>query len=301
MTDKLWEGGAIAVHDGHVATVLTWLKQEEAAALPFEVPGTTSVERVRLAALGSLVAATLVHLGLDSQLPALEQHAPLKEWMGKRVTVPTDVVEAFALCVRSAPEESLAAIYAGAVSSANRRRLGTFFTPPAEVEQMLAGCVRVGLEPQTVFDVGAGVGIFTAAAHRTWRTADVLAVDINPVTLGLLGLLAASQGALAGPDSPGIRLVLADFVGLVQREFSTAPGPRLIPGNPPYTRMQLLPQADRSRLVQAAHPLCGSRASLSTIIAAVSLQHLAPEDGMALLLPAQWLESDYARPLREIA
>lgn len=284
--------------DGYVEAVLTWLRQADMTPVPFEVPGTSTIERVRLSALGGLVAATLVHLELDSQLPALEQHVPLKEWMSGRVKVPTDVVEAMAMCVKSSPEESLAAIYSGAVSSANRRRLGTFFTPSAEVEQMLASCQRVGLEPQTVFDVGAGVGIFTAAAHRKWGTADVLAVDINPVTLGLLGLLAASQGALAGPDMPGIKLVLADFVDLVQHGFATTPGPRLILGNPPYTRMQLLPRVDRARLVEAAQPLCGSRASLSAIITAISLQHLGPEDGMALLLPAQWLESDYARLLR---
>lgn len=284
---------------GYVETVLTWLRQADSTPVPFEVPGTSTVERVRLAALGGLVAATVVHLNLEAQLSAIEEHVPLKEWISARVTVPTGVVEAMAMCVRESPEESLAAIYSGAVSSANRRRLGTFFTPSAEVEQMLAGCERVGLEPQTVFDVGAGVGIFTAAAHRKWATADVLAVDINPVTLGLLGLLAASQGALAGPDGSGIRLVQADFVDVVREGFTSTTGPRLILGNPPYTRMQLLPRMERARLVEAAHPLCGSRASLSTIITAISLKHLAPEDGMALLLPAQWLESDYARPLRE--
>lgn len=282
---------------GHVHVVLRWLATAEVAP-PFEVPGTSLAEQVRLAALGSLVAATFDYLDLGSDLPALEQHVPLKEWMGSFTTVPPHVVEALAGCLASDPEGALASIYSGTVSSSNRRRLGTFFTPAAEVAQMLAGCARVGLEPRTVVDVGAGVGIFTAAARRKWKAAIVLAVDINPVTLGLLGLLAASQQALASAGRPGVQLVLADFVDFAERQFASLPGPRLILGNPPYTRMQLLPSEERSRLLEAAGALCGSRASLSAIITAISLRQLRAEDGIALLLPAQWLEADYARELR---
>lgn len=93
--------------------------------------------------------------------------------MASSTTVSPPVVEALARCLATDPEGGLGSIYSGTVSSANRRCLGTFFTPADEVAQMLAGCERVGLEPRTVVDVcaGVGVGIFAAAARRKWETA----------------------------------------------------------------------------------------------------------------------------------
>ncbi|MBY8854570.1 N-6 DNA methylase, partial [Saccharothrix sp. MB29] len=67
-----------------------------------------------------------------------------------------------------------------------RRRLGTFFTPPAIVKHMMEICQKLTPKPDHVVDPGAGVGAFTLEALRIWTSASVAAVDLNVVTLGLL-------------------------------------------------------------------------------------------------------------------
>jgi hypothetical protein len=156
-------------------------------------------------------------------------------------------------------------------------------------------------EPSTVVDVGAGVGVFTAEAAKRWSTARVVAVDINPVTLGLLAVRLFSDDASdeAADLSSRVELVRRDYTEWFASGDAPAAGRRLILGNPPYTRAQLLSLSERERLRELTDRLCGSRASLSTIITALTLQRLGPTDGLSLLLPAQWLESQYASGLRE--
>ena len=267
---------------------------------PAVVPGPNARERRRLASLGGLTRSLLKSspaVGLERQLVELPG---LKEWLDLGPTAPDTVVSAAQSLLAAPGEDALARMYTSAVSAANRRRLGTFFTPQAEVEQMLSAWDGLGVRPRTVVDVGAGVGIFTLAATKRWPDAQVHAVDVNPVTLGLLGLRAATDEVLVDPSSgdPGVRLHLDDYVSFAQTELKKLPEPRLVLGNPPYTRIQLLPQEDREALVRAADGLCGSRASLSALITAVTIRQLGPRDGLCLLLPAQWLESDYAAGLR---
>jgi len=284
--------------------VLRWLDTGSSTPTASErVPGPNCRELERLGALGGLVSRVLVSEGLDHYLPAVEQHVAVKEWLASVADPPAAVVEACAVLLRQDSEEGLAGVYAGAVSSANRRRLGTFFTPAPEVTQMLDAWDEIGPTPTSVVDVGAGVGIFTMSAAERWPSAVIHAVDINPITLGLLALRAAHLGKLPatdGRDRVGeVRLEHADYVEFARNRLDELPGPRLVLGNPPYTRMQLLPAEERQRLIGASAQLCGSRSSLSAVITAISLNHLQPGDGLCLLLPAQWLESDYARSLRD--
>lgn len=150
--------------------------------------------------------------------------------------------------------------------------------------------------PTTVIDVGAGVGAFTVAASQSWPNAEVKAIDINPVTLGLLALLDGGSGSHQYGER--LELICDDYVSWVEKHWSSMTPGRLVLGNPPYTRAQLIPLADRARLEAAAAGLCGSRASLSAFITAVTLKLLDEKDGLCLLLPAQWLEADYAVGIR---
>ncbi len=191
------------------------------------------------------------------------------------------------------PDHWLADLYARLVRPANRRHLGTFFTPAPEVGLMLDMWNAHQPPPEAVVDVGAGVGVFTAAAATEWPDAAVHAVDVNPVTLGLL---AVRLYATCEPRFANVQLVHADYTEWIQ---GFNPGTRkLVLGNPPYTRAQLLPIAERRRFQSLTQGLCGSRASLSSVITAISLLALESNDGLCLLLPAQWLESDYAADLR---
>lgn len=281
--------------DADLDLALDWVQLMPAAALsPDLVPGASEDERRMLAVLGGLVSS-IVPLQERLGWPA-----DVLDWVDSGPPAERHVGEAALRAIRKSPDQVLASIYARLVSGENRRSLGTFFTPATEVELMLDMWSEVEAAPSTVVNVGAGVGIFTASAADRWPAAQVFAVDVNPVTLGLLALRTWVGGIELRTDrssEAGVRTVRADFTEWINQLQST-PSPRLILGNPPYTRSQLLTASDRTRLSLAAGDLCGSRASLSALITAISLRHLAPADGICLLLPAQWLESRYAAPLR---
>lgn len=278
-----------------LGTVLEWVRSTPGQPIAADlVPGASQDERRMLSVLGGLVS------GLVTDDDRVGWPDDVLRWLADGPPAPAGVIEAARRAISRTPDETLAALYAQLVSGANRRALGTFFTPRPEVELMLDMWEETEGQPSTVVDAGAGVGVFTASAIGRWAAAHVYGVDINPVTLGLLALR-AWVGGLAlqptGSSEPGVRVVREDFTIWIGSLDQTL-GPRLILGNPPYTRSQLMSSVDRDRLEEAAGGLCGARASLSTLITAISLLHLAAEDGLSLLLPAQWLESQYARPLR---
>jgi adenine-specific DNA-methyltransferase len=276
--------------------IIDWLDQTETEPLPEKwVPGAVVAERRRLAALGGTVRELVV-----GQAGDWDAEPNLAQWWEQGPQPPENVVHAARRLIAEHGDVGLGELYATLVSAHSRRPLGTFFTPRAEVNWMIEHWCRTQLDPRAVIDVGAGVGIFTAAAARRWPRSQVWAVDVNPVTLGLLAARVAGGFPVVSPRSgrPGVRLVLGDYVAWVQQNWAQMPEGRLVLGNPPYTRLQLLPAEDRIRLGAAAGGLCGSRASLSALITALSLRLLGPSDGLCLLLPAQWLESQYARELR---
>lgn len=272
---------------------LTWLRSSQATPIPADwVPGAVDHERVALGLLGAVARHAL-----GDRLPR-PWPAAVQSWLdaADKVLIPGDVVEEIDKCLVLTPDAALANLYANLVASERRRVLGTFFTPSVEVGPMLEMWDAYEAAPSHVVDVGAGVGVFTAGAAQRWGSSRVSAIDVNPITLGLLGARMA-QGDVAECASR-VDLVLADFTAWLPTLGRTRSERRLILGNPPYTRSQLIPPELRSRLAEETADLCGARASLSAYISALALLHLGSNDGMCLLLPAQWLESEYARKLR---
>jgi hypothetical protein len=268
--------------------VLSWAATQDVVAVPAHwVPGASTEERRQLAALGGLVGGWMRrHNRRRSDLPE-----EVQTWLAKDITA-TDEASAAMERIVANGVDAVAGLYASSVSRSGRRRLGTFFTPSPEARWMTTRWHDRYGTPTSVVDVGAGVGVFTTLASQQWAEATVYAVDVNPVTLGLLLLT-------DGIDTPQVQPILADYLTWSAETFVALPGPRLVIGNPPYTRLQLIPSEERERLHRASGNLCGARASLSALILAATLLRLGPSDGACLLLPAQWLEADYAAPLRE--
>jgi hypothetical protein len=256
------------------------------------VPGASPAERRSLRALGAVAA----HATTDSAAPE-QWPAEIRQWLNSADPLPCDIAAELDIAIKESPDEALAWLYASMVASQRRRVLGTFFTPAAEVQPMLELWDRTQAVPTHIIDVGAGVGVFTAAAAQRWGMARVSSVDVNPVTLGLLGARMTQPDVETAKER--VSLVLDDFTSWLPTQRAVPGQRRLILGNPPYTRGQLIPTAMRARLVEATEGLSGARASLSAFITALSLKHLEPDDGLCLLLPAQWLESEYAEPLRQ--
>lgn len=278
------------VTDLNLARTLDWVRNVGCEAVPKHwVPGATDEERRGLQALASIAG----HLLPRGEPPATWPDE-INGWLRRATSLPLHVGEELDLAVKENGDEALAYLYAAVVAAPHRRVLGTFFTPDREVTPMLEMWDASQPSPSEVVDVGAGVGVFTAAAAGRWPNAGVAAVDVNPVALGLLG----ARMALAdvNGDSDRVELVLEDFTAWLPAQHQGVG--RLVLGNPPYTRGQLIPSEDRQRLLDASQGLCGSRASLSAFIMSLALTHLGSNDGLCLLLPAQWLESNYAAGLR---
>lgn len=274
-----------------VRDLLRWLDDADLPPLASDlVPGADEAERSRLAALGALAHA----LAPDAVQSWPE---PLALWAEGVANLDTTGIDPTALLNEDAGD-LLALTYEWVVSGTNRRRLGTFFTPPTLVRHMVdAADGMFSNGPALVADPGAGVGAFTLAARRRWPKAIVAAVDVNAVTLGLL---ATRLHAGTEQVNDRLRLTATDYLAWLAAEWPSQPGPRLILGNPPYTRHQHMTAKEKQQARLAAGALITSGlAGLSAYFLATSLLALGDDDALCLLLPGSWCETRYGRETRE--
>jgi len=279
--------------------VARWCRKASAAPLPAEaVPGTNELERAQLAALGGVARA----MAREASVSNLSRSLPpaVRKWLSDGPEPPSDLTRRM-LDVIDGPVDPLAATYERIVAGHRRRQLGTFFTAPsvlAYIRRVLDKSLPV--TPATVVDPGAGVGAFTTAALEWWPAARVHAVDVNLVTLGLLAARPKKTQPYPG-DSSGARLKIRhqDFLDWLTGTWPGQSRPRLILGNPPYTRHQQLSFAVKMRAQEACGDLApGLRAGLSTYFLAAGLRSLGPQDSLCLLIPFNWLEADYGKSIR---
>lgn len=272
-----------------VEDVCAWCTSASASALAADlVPGADADERRSLAALGGVISS------LVGPAPASWPEA-VHHWLGRGPRPPAQLVAR--LRKAGGTEDRLASIYENLVSGPNRRALGTFFTPRPVVELMLHRAQSLLPAPAVVVDPGAGVGAFTIPARTRWPTAEVVAVDVNAVTLGLLAASAALEGRIER-----LRLVHADFLQWVTHTAaaSSDEGSRLLLGNPPYTRHQEMDAKAKAAAMEAAAGLVDSGlAGLAAYFLGASLCSLRPQDALCFVLPGSWTETRYGRPLRE--
>jgi predicted RNA methylase len=249
------------------------------------VPGTTAEQRTRLAMAGGLVGSLVPHKDLRQWPNALQA------WVDAAPKPPRRVVDDVRQSLAQQPDV-FATLYCELVSGENRRRLGTFFTPQPIVEFMLDK-IHLPRDRGTFVDPGAGVGAFALAAATRWPRIDVVAVDVNVVTLGFLGAAASHAGVA------NIRLVHDDYLAWLRHDDRRRDPQRLLVGNPPYTRHQELDRKLKKTMVDATGELVTSGlAGLSAYFLAVSFNATRPDDAMCFVLPSTWSEARYGRELR---
>lgn len=272
-----------------------WAETSVVVAPP-NVDGASYAERHVLGALGG-VAAAVAGDHVD------RWPEPLQEWAKNAEAPPVEIVDAICEGLGS-HADPLTALYDASISSAHRRRLGTVFTPAPLVDYMLDLADEL-LEspPACVLEPGAGVGAFTIGAARRWPSARVVAVDVNVVTLGLLAARIAFE-LDAEPDDANflwqIELVLDDYLDQLSRRFAqSAPGPVLALGNPPYTRIQELPNAYRTKANGFSSGMIDSgHANLAVLFQAATLSHMRDEDLSCMVLPGSVGYTRASRGLR---
>ncbi|MET8040169.1 Eco57I restriction-modification methylase domain-containing protein [Micromonospora sp. NPDC005215] len=280
------------------AELVRWIDINKTTPLPAEmVPGASSEELQRLATLGA-VAKALAPDALSGWPAALTLWANTPD-----TKLASGIASAAKEAIFAKEADLLAKVYEQLVSGPNRRRLGTFFTPPPIVTYMVDQAKDIShRQLASVIDPGAGVGAFTTAAHDAWPNARVLSVDLNVVTLGLLATRIAVEGRSQANKSQnaGVELIHGDYLSWLDTHWPQTTGPRLILGNPPYTRHQQMTEVGKAAARTAAGALITSGlAGLSAYFVAASLSKLQTNDSMVLLLPGSWLETRYGREIRE--
>lgn len=188
-----------------------WALSADLTVLP-DVPGANARERRLLGALGGLACAVADPRHIEGW------PAQLREWAHAAPRPPEELTDGVRSALVDRDREDPLASLSDASTSANRRRLGTVFTPRELVDHMisLAATEVADAGPACVIDPGAGVGAFTIAPARRWPLAQIVAVDINPVTLGLLACRISFE-IEAYPETAAcmerIELILADYLG----------------------------------------------------------------------------------------
>ncbi|WP_419707716.1 Eco57I restriction-modification methylase domain-containing protein [Promicromonospora sp. NFX87] len=263
--------------------VLAWVRDvtpDSPALRP--IVGVSDSELRQLARLAALLRGRLADDAPADLVAALTADAPIEPSAA--------AVSSFDRLVKDDAVDKLAHLYAVVVKPANRRPLGTFFTPRSSAKAIVDSYASRHDAPAEVVDVGAGVGIFSEIARAAWPNAGIHAIDINPLTLGLQAV------AAAGRPEWNVRLELADY--RLWLDSNTLTRPTLYLGNPPYTRWQLLDGEARVTLLEATKGLVGARANLSTLFLAMTLAKLRREDSLAMIIPAGWMRADYGKNLR---
>lgn len=269
-----------------------WADNASISACP-DVVGATPSEGRRLAALGG-VARSVGGLHVASWEPAS------RDWAMSAPEAPEELVDAVSEAL-GRQEDALAVLYNASISAPNRRKLGTVFTPRALVDHMLALTQReLSRGPAAVIDPGAGVGAFTIAAAERWPRARIVAVDVNPVTLGLLATRIAFEIDAGATGLQRIELVKGDYLDQLEKLYaSDCERPIVALGNPPYTRVQELPRETRAKAAAlAGHFIDSGHANLAMLFQAATLQRMRPQDVSCMVVPGSISYTRASRGLR---
>ena len=293
------------LRDPVLKSILDWAATQPAPTPTADLALVTDCrEREILGALGGLAKAIA-----ETPAHSISNVPPqVSDWWGNAPVPPESLVNSVRSSLLSG-RDLFGELYMSVVGTHHRRKLGTVFTPPAVAEHMFALCDKYGVEPATVIDPGAGVGVFTLGAARYWRV-PVIAVDINVVTLGFLvarchlvghkTYCASHQIARDPMELGAVKLVCEDFLKWLPDSLSQTCSPALIIGNPPYTRHQEMDAHMKATGRRVAGDLISSGlAGMAAYFLAVALRFLRPSDALCMVLPGSWMNARYGREIRQ--
>ena len=171
---------------------------------------------------------------------------------------------------------------------------GAFYTPP-ELTQFLARWV-IREPTDIVLEPSCGDGAFVAAASTRYRSLGV--EDLAGVFVGVeRDVEEAAKARLAVPSA---RILTSDFFDVEPREVGAVDA---ILGNPPYIRYHGFFGDDRAKGLARSNAMGVSLTRLASSWAPFVVHataFLRPGGRLALVLPAELLHADYARPVRDL-
>jgi adenine-specific DNA-methyltransferase len=178
------------------------------------------------------------------------------------------------------PEKS----YLSEVDSSHRKAFGQFFTP-TEIAQSMASWINT-IDPKIVLDPAVGTGMLLNEFHSLNQVAEMRGIDLDPSPIRY------AMDRL--PNSNKVELQVADFLLLNETESVDA-----ITCNPPYIRHHLLNYDNNvyARFSQTIPDLMRT-SNLYILFVAAIWQTLKPGGRASILLPADWMNSNFGVPFK---
>ena len=180
-------------------------------------------------------------------------------------------------------------------SADSRRVMGATYTPPAIVASMIDWAKNQNRNPKRIVDAGAGSGRFTIAAAKAFPSADLVAVETDPLATLLLRANAAVHGF-----AKRLRVEVIDFRNL---EIPDIAGPTLFIGNPPYVRHHQIGKDWKNWFAQTAKALGFAASKLAGLHIHFFLKTRAiakSGDFGAYITASEWMDVNYGALLRKM-
>lgn len=176
-----------------------------------------------------------------------------------------------------------------------RRSLGATYTPAKIVSSMLSWAASQKMVPTRIVEPGAGSSRFLMAAGKHFRSAELIAIEID----SLPALITRANLAACGlADRSSVRV--QDYRSLV---LPPAGGATLYIGNPPYVRHHQIHATTKQWLTEAAARLGYDASQLSGLhvyfYLATAIQARAGDYGV-FITAAEWLDVNYGRLVRQL-
>lgn len=176
-----------------------------------------------------------------------------------------------------------------------RRGQGATYTPAAIVAAMVSWAETEPSQPVRVVDPGAGSGRFILAAGAVFPTAELVAVEIDPLAALILR---ANATVLKMADR--LKVAIEDYRAV---DLPAVDGPTLFIGNPPYVRHHGIKQSWKAWFAKSARELGFPASGLAGLHVHFFLKtrQLAREgDFGAFITAAEWLDVNYGAVLRRM-
>lgn len=243
----------------------------------------------RLETLGDVVRAA-VALGVEAEALTNTERALIEEHRSPGKVPDADKLTADIL----AGGDPLGDAYADIVSAAERRPLGQTYTPAPIIESMLSWAARRP-KPARIVDPGAGSGRYLLASARAFPDADLVALEIDPLSALMLRANVRAAGL-----SDRAQVILGDYRSA---KLERIEAPTLYIGNPPYVRHHQIDAEWKEWLVSTAmsHGYKASKlAGLHIHFFLATAEHAREGDYGAFITSSEWMDVNYGSVLREL-
>lgn len=240
------------------------------------------------------LAALAVALGA-TKLPPLSRRETALVKTASRVNLPESGVLQVKIAMQQG-EDPLGDWFIALRSAEDRRPLGQTYTPSPIIDSMIGWVADAVTEPPVrIVDAGAGSGRFAVACAKRFPSAQIVAVEVDP----LAALMCRSNLVTAGAAGRS-RVELKDYHSLALEPVN---GPTLYIGNPPYVRHHNIEPKWKQWLTETAtsRGLSSSQlAGLHVHFFLATAQMARPGDLGVFVTSAEWLDVNYGCLVREL-